>query len=148
MSREIPTLCKPTLQNTSFPHESKITSSSCAPTADIEVTQSWNATNESPKSTLQSRLEKPKPPRVGAAVADVAEGEIEAEVDMAATAEIQQILPTPMPTKAQPLHTTRYLVDLRSASRQLPTAESGESGEFGLKTMVQRTICITINPSS
>jgi hypothetical protein len=72
-------LFKPMLQNTSFPHESKITSSSCAPTADIEVTQSQNATNESPKSTLQSRLEKPKPPRVGAAAADVAEGEIEAE---------------------------------------------------------------------
>src|SRR5271154_541623 len=146
MSREIPTLCKPTLQNTSFPHESKITSSSCAPTADIEVTQSWNATNESPKSTLQSRLEKPKPPRVGAAAVDVAEAEIEAEGVKAETAETQRILP--LPTKARPLHTTQSLADLHSASRQLPMAESGESGEFGLKTMVQRTICIMINPSS
>jgi hypothetical protein len=86
-----------------FPHESKIITNTHAVTVDTEITQSRNVTNESPKSTLQSRLEKHKTPR--AVAADVAEGDIEAAeaADMVEIAEISQILPTStlIPMKAQ-----------------------------------------------
>jgi hypothetical protein len=61
---------------------------------------------------MQCKLRKPRIQGEGVAV-DVEEGDIEVAeaADMAATAEIQQILPTPMPMKAQPPRITQFSAD-------------------------------------
>jgi hypothetical protein len=72
---------------------------------DSEIIRSRNATNASPKSTLQSRLANPRIKVVGV------EEESDIVVAEVAKAEEMPILQMPTQTPAMIPHTVRYLAD-------------------------------------